>query len=562
MADEWVVEWPTLGFLGADWIEHHCIVPDGFRKGEPFALYRWQLWCTCNHYRVRPDALPAGSTTDDGSLVSVASAFHYRRSLVVGPQKCGKGPWAAATFALEAVGPVVFAGWAKAGDVYRCSDWDCPCGWEWPYEEGDPLGRPWPNSLIQLTATAADQVDNVYRPLKAMARATRLAPLMQVTEEAIHLPNAGEISVVTSSARSRLGQPVTAVLHDESGLYTATNGMKETADTQRRGVSGMGGRAIETTNAWDPAQESTAQDTAEAAEVTGDIFIYHRQPPKELGKYTDPVARRKIHEFAYADSPHVDLNVIEAEAAELIAKGDVNQAERFYGNRIVSGDNKWMTPEEWDAHPFTGAPPAKREKICLGFDGSAGTGSRRRRADSTVLVASRLSDGHCWAVGAWEQPLDAEIWEVPRHEVDMAVAQAFRDHEVILFGVDPPYWRDELAKWIEEFGDDVVLPFETRHDLLMARALEGLKTGIATGEVTHDGSDVMRRHALNAVAFTKEVRDDVNERKRIVLITKASKDSPDKIDCTISMAIANDMRTRAITAGARKKKKYKAVSFR
>src|SRR5690606_41295209 len=38
------------------WIEQHCIIPDGWRKGEPFTMYDWQLWCTANHYRVRPDA--------------------------------------------------------------------------------------------------------------------------------------------------------------------------------------------------------------------------------------------------------------------------------------------------------------------------------------------------------------------------------------------------------------------------------------------------------------------------------------------------------------------------
>ena len=55
-ADEFVVDFPTLGFLAADWIAAHCLVPDGFRKGDPFEMYDWQLWCAVNHYRVKPGA--------------------------------------------------------------------------------------------------------------------------------------------------------------------------------------------------------------------------------------------------------------------------------------------------------------------------------------------------------------------------------------------------------------------------------------------------------------------------------------------------------------------------
>ena len=93
-AEEFVVSWPALWVVPA-WIEAHCPIPDGFHKGKPFELADWQLWCTLNHYRLRPGALPAGSMRDDGTEVSASSAFTYRRSQIVGPQKCGKGPWAA-----------------------------------------------------------------------------------------------------------------------------------------------------------------------------------------------------------------------------------------------------------------------------------------------------------------------------------------------------------------------------------------------------------------------------------------------------------------------------------
>ena len=82
--DEFTVDFPTL-WVVADWIERHCTVPDGDAKGEPFRLYDWQLWCTANHYRVKPRA----------RVGQKAPAFFHRRSQVVAPQKTGKGPWSA-----------------------------------------------------------------------------------------------------------------------------------------------------------------------------------------------------------------------------------------------------------------------------------------------------------------------------------------------------------------------------------------------------------------------------------------------------------------------------------
>lgn len=49
------------------------------------------------------------------------------------------------------------------------------------------------------------------------------------------------IDVVTASATSRLGNPISDAEQDEAGLYTKSNGMLDVADTQRRGAAGMGG---------------------------------------------------------------------------------------------------------------------------------------------------------------------------------------------------------------------------------------------------------------------------------------------------------------------------------
>jgi hypothetical protein len=334
---EYLVDFPTL-WVVTDWIEAHCPVPDGFNRGSAMELADWQLWCTLNHYRVRP------GTEWKPEAPILAPAFHNRRSLVVGPQKCGKGPWSATVVAAEGVGPVLFAGWAGDSDAYVCADHGCGCGWEYEYEPGEPMGMPWPTPLIQLTATSEDQItDNVYEPLKEMVKLGPLADLMRVTEGFIALPNSGRIDVVTASANARLGQRVTFVLQDESGLYTARNGLRRVAETQRRGAAGMGGRTMETTNCWDPSEEAVAQTTYEAQ--AEDVFKFYRKPPAHLS-YANKADRRKIHAFVYAGSWWVQLDSIDAEAAELAEK-DPAQAERFFGNRLVRGAGAWMPEGLW-----------------------------------------------------------------------------------------------------------------------------------------------------------------------------------------------------------------------
>lgn len=339
-----LIDFPTL-WVAIDWIEAHCVIPDRDRKGQPFEMYAWQLWCAANHYRVKPDAKPIQNGT----------AFFYRRSLIVGPQKSGKGPFAAAIVMLEALGPCLFAGWAEGGEVYRCADHECECGWEYIYEPGEPMARHWATPLIQLTATSDDQTGNVYDPLKAMLRYGECAGKVTVGEEFSRLPNDGKIETVTSSALSRLGNPIIFALQDETGLYTATNKLRKVAETQRRGAAGMTGRSMETTNAWDPTEDSVAQRSWETTRP--DVFKFWcnpdmepslRTPQGEVFSFKNAQQRRKILRFVYAGIDHIDLDGIEAEALELMEK-DPAQAERFYGNRLVSGDGSWLPAGLWES---------------------------------------------------------------------------------------------------------------------------------------------------------------------------------------------------------------------
>ncbi|MFB7630681.1 hypothetical protein ACFC0M_07005 [Streptomyces sp. NPDC056149] len=522
--DEYVVDFPAL-WVVPEWIEQHCVVPDGFRKGEPFTLYDWQLWCTVQHYRVRPGA-QAGQ---------LATAFHNRRSQVVAPQKTGKGPWTAGLAAAEGVGPVVFAGWARGGEVYICRDWGCGCGWVYEYERGEPMGRPWPTPLIQITAFSEDQTDNIFRPLQSMIRNGPLGELMRVGEQFIRLPGEGRIDVVTSSAQSRLGNPVTCCFQDEVGLWTAENKMTRVADTQRRGLAGMGGRAIETTNAWDPSENSVAQRTAESK--AKDIFRFHRKAPGSWS-YANKADRRRIHRHVYAGSAHVDLDAIEAEAAELL-ETDPAQAERFFGNRVVAGTGAWLGRDTWDARcerrvVEAGVP------VVLGFDGSD--------VDDWTAIRAETLDGYQFTptYGPDARPT---IWnpadyggQVPRLEVDAAVDHLMSRYRVVRMYCDPPYWESEIDAWADRFGDKVVVRWYTQRVAQMHAAAERLLTDVTKRDSTfrHDGCAITGVHVANA-------RKAARPSDRYVLRKAAP---AQKIDAAVTSILVHEAAGDAIAAGA------------
>lgn len=531
-ADQFVVDFPTL-WIVPDWIEAHCPIPDGFHQGEPLELYRWQLWCTVNHYRIKPRA----------KLGQMAPAFHYRRSQVVLPQKTGKGPWSATMISAEAAGPVLFAGWAAGGEVYDCRVHGCYCGWTYEYELGEPMGRPWPTPLIQLLATSEDQTDNVFRPLQSIVKNGPLADLMKVGEQSIRVGSRGRIDVVTSSALSRLGNPITFAPQDETGLYTDTNKMRRVAETQRRGLAGMGGRSLETTNPWDPSEDSVAQRTYESARP--DIFKYFPQAPSGLS-YTNKVERRRIHRHVYAGSIHVDLDAIEAEAAELLEK-DPGQAERFYGNRIVAGHSSWLDGKKWDARADkTRRTIANRARVVLGFDGSDVD-------DWTAIRGEVVWPDQYQFTPTYGPDKLPTIWnpadydgQVPRLEVKAAMAELMRRLDVVRLYPDPAYWGTEIDEWIDLYGEKKVIPWYTRRVVQMSAAAQRLLTDVTKKDATftHDGCETTSTHVRNA---RKAARPGGTEKEPRYVLVKAS--PTQKIDVCVTSILTHEAACDVIAAG-------------
>ena len=492
--DDFIVDFPTL-WVAIDWVERHCVIPDGFKKGTPYILSEWQSWYYANHYRVKP-----GAKLRPGEPGLGAPAFWNRRSQVIMPQKAGKGPLTASQCCLEAVGPAMFAGWAKGGETYDCRNFGCGCGWMYHYEPDEPMGRPWPTPLIQITAFSQEQADNVYSALRPMLTDGPLSDVVgNVNEDFIRLPGGGRIDAVTSSNQSRLGQRVTFVPQDEVGLWLPTNKMVKVASTQRRGASGMMGRVVETSNGWDPAEDSVAQRTYNASLVRHDIFRLHPQAPNSLS-FTNKAERRRILRYVYAGCPWVDIESINSEAEELITV-DPAEAERFYGNRIVAGLGSWLRDEMIDAHIREDILVPEGSAIAIGFDGSD--------TDDWTALRCETQDGHRFTptYGPNRRPAywNPAEWggTVPRGEVRACVDELNRRYRIRRMFCDPRDWRTEIGEWALLIGEDVVLEWSTYRIDAMFLSLQRARNDLKAGRTTLDGDKVAREHLLNARMVAK-----------------------------------------------------------
>lgn len=510
---EYPGHFPTLGYQVAELIEAKCAIPDGDHAGEPYLLtdemLRFLLW----HYRINPDA-----SWDPTNRVWRGAFVYDRGSQLVRPQKWGKGPFVSAMVCAEAdsEGPVRFDGWDA---------------------DGEPVGKPWATPWIQITAVSEDQTANTWRALVPMIeRGSIAADIPDTGETRINLPGGGRIEPVTSSAKSRLGQRITFAPEDEPHSWTEHNGGRKLADTQRRNLAGMGGRWVETTNGWDPAENSVAQQTSENKEPG----VYFDDVEAGEGSIRNKVDRRRMLKRVYGDSWWVDLDRIESEIAALLPR-DPAQAERFFLNRKRASEDSAFSPEQVAK---LGKPRATAagSLIVIGVDGA-------RFVDALAMVATEVQTGYQWPLGIWERPDDAgDDYEHPFSEIDGAMQDAFERFAVWRAYVDPQWIDQLLDTWQGRWGEKRVLAWYTNRPTQIAWAVRNYTDAIGSGDVSHDGDETLVTHLGNAKKRKLRVFDE--KHRQMYTLSKDRPDSPRKMDGAMAAVLSWEARGDAIAAGA------------
>lgn len=508
---------PTLGYQIWDLIESKCAIPDGDHAGEPYSLTDEQARFVLHMYRVDPRT---------GKL------YYPRGAQLVRPQKWGKGPFSAAIICAEADadGPVL------------------PDGWD---ANGQPVGRPWATPWIQVTAVSEDQTANVWRALVPMIELGSISgDISDTGETRINLPGGGRIEPVTASARSRLGQRLTFAVQDEGHSWLQRNGGLLLADNQRRNLAGMGGRFLETGNAWDPREDSVAQRTAES----GEPGVYRDDVEPGAGSIRNKRERRRMLKRVYGDAWWVDLDRIEGEIEALLARGEAAQAERFFLNRKLAGEDAALRPDLIDKSVDRKHLPEAGALITIGVDGA-------RFADALGVVATEVETGFQWPLGIWERPEHApDDYEHPLHEVDGVMVEAFEIFDVWRVYVDPQWIDNLLEKWQGRWGDKKVLPWYTNRPRQIAWSVRGFADAIAAGDWRHIGDSTHVRHLKNARKYPLNVFDD--KHRQMHSLSKDRPDSPRKIDAAMASVLSWEARSDAIAAGAEKTPVYRTRGFR
>lgn len=455
-------EFPTLGYDVGEWIEKHLVLADGYRRGEPYKLTD-EMWRFLIHfYRLYPHAAPWPAP----------DSLRYTGGQLRRSQKWGKDPFGAAIILAEALGPTRFDGWNAAGE---------------------PVGAPYPTPLIVCLGTSEDQTDNTWRPLLGMVRLGPLVDLpgLDAGETKIELPGGGRIEPVTTSAKARLGAPLTFLTITESHLFTLQGGYRRVCGAVKRNVAGMDGRWLELTNAWDPSEGSEAQVTAEA----GDERVYvDTIEPQRVEDLTDSEALYAELQRQYGDSARERGGWVNLQGRIMHEARSARHTEadrrRFFLNEVVVGESMFVDPVRWDVAAVDDQL-RPGDQIALGFDGS-------KYLDATALIAAR-ADGRLFTIRVWERPANAKPdWRVPSPEVDRVVSDTFAAYKVGYLFADPYRWQDYLDRWSANWPDRIV-EFPTNVEQRMDKAIERFTTAFTDGELTHDGSAVLARHVKNAV---------------------------------------------------------------
>lgn len=472
----------------------------------------------------------------------------------------GKSPDAAVMSLTELLGPVRIDvdRWLDAGGDQAAIDM--------VGRDGTPeFVKPVDMALVQIAATAESQTANTMRVVAAMAQKRgELANRYHLDpgKTVIYGPNGGELRVITSSASAAEGSPSTFIVADETEHWTPATGGQDLAQTLKRNLAKLSNRMVETANAWEPGAGSVAESTFTAwqaqqeGRTQGDgRYLYDALIAPADTDLKDEKSMTSALSFVYSDCPWVDEKTILDTAWDGETTADV--VRRFYLNQPTAAEDAWVTPMEWaalTAELVEGVEgPVRRiqdgEDVVLFFDGS-------KSRDATGLVGCAMSDGHIFTVGGWEPSGDDEV---PAHEVDAWVAQAFKRWSVVAFFADVREWESFVKlSWPEAYGDDLLIhasrtgkePQAIAWDMRsksfdFTAATELAHTELVEKTFTHDGHPMLSRHVEHA-------RNRKNHYG--ITIGKESKDSSKKIDLAVCMIGARMVRRLVLASDAWKKR--------
>jgi hypothetical protein len=436
--------------------------------------------------------------------------FLYREVVLQRLKGWGKDPVAACIAAIEFVGPCRFAGWVTFSDDPEKRAKDEAWARAMDLEEGDPYARPHPRAWIQIAAVSLKQTKNTMLLFQGLfTDACKAEHSIDIGKETIYAYHGQkQIEAVTSSPRSLEGNRPTLVIKNETLHWRENNEGWAMADAiERNATKAKGGaaRTLSITNAYEPSEESVAQNEREAWELAegknggasaiGLMYDSLEAPkgarlmPKLNEEFEaeltpdekDMLWRRyltRVLEKVCGDAWWLDIPSLIQSILNPNKQNTPSRSRRFWFNQITAAEDAWLDPAAIDAAISPLAREARErgdgdslgilyagwlvlpdDPIVMFFDGS-------KSDDSTALVGCRLSDGYTFVIGVWQKPRGerGESWLAPRPVVSARVKQAMTRFNVVAFWGDPShakddsddstYWMGEIDSWMRDYKVD------------------------------------------------------------------------------------------------------------
>lgn len=571
----------SIGGLAVAWIEYFVLHGPGAVQGMPIELGDEYAGFVMDCYAV-----------DQSGRRLYDHAFLSRPK---GTNKSGLGAMLAL---FEALGPARFVKYAEGGEVYE-DPWGL--GFRYEYEPGEPMGKHVHVPIIRIMATEEGQTGNVYDTifynLTDDEALLSQIPGIDPGRTRIYLPFGGEVIPSTASSASKDGGRETWVCFDESHLYN-TPELRRMYKTVTRNLVKRKKTTetwfIETTTMFAPGEDSVAEVTFREAELvmTGKkkrgrqkLLYDHRWG--EVDDLTDEQALIAAIKDAFGEA--IGWNDIDAILDEFYSlRADVADSRRFFLNAETSSTDSWLDARELDACKDPTRSLVKGDVITLGFDGSIGGDD----ADSTALVACRVSDGYLELVGLWERPENLPAarhrakpkrktrgrvapspednddgedfigeWRVDEDAVDALVAQMFKEYRVVGFFCDPPHWQSHINSWTAKYGKALKarvtharpLEFWTNRPTQMIQALSEFHLSVKGKQVSFTpAEDRMDEKKSYATELRRQLLNCYRKPTRAGLqIRKEYPKSPRKIDAAVASVLAYTARGVAIASGVK-----------
>lgn len=464
------------------------------------------------------------------------------------------------------------AAWIAACELHpeapvRCVGWTAG---------GEPIGGGVRDPYIPLVAYTREQSsDLAYASLMAVLSEGPLADDFDIAlARILRRGGPGKAVPVANAPNARDGARTTFQVADETHrlVLPAQKAAHQTmlANIPKRFMADAW--TLEVTTAFEPGQNSVAEDTMEYARQIDQgriedpkLFFFHRQA-SDRHKTLETRAQIKAAVLE-ASGPVAAWSDIES-IVDLFFDPTRDRAflERVWLNRPIQQSRKAFDVDSWKRLKVEGYRPSTRYEppahvqggesqlprrgalITIGFDGA-------RFFDSTALVGCEVESGHLFVLGLWEQPPRAktlregeERWEVPVAEVDAVLDQAFSDYRVWRVYADPPHWQGTIDAWIAKHGEERVIHWWTNREKAMAHAVREFKDAMDAGEVQHDGDPGLENHIGNACRHDLRMRDEKGE--ALFRLEKERPDSVFKIDAAMAAILAHQARGDAIKEGA------------